>query len=76
MRGDTGQIGAASLTKARQQLLMGHVADGWTLSPNQVGSQMLLDILSQVFSLARSDLGMLLAVIGCSKSRSDGYQLQ
>lgn len=63
MRGDTGQVGAASLTKARQQLLMGHVADGWTLSSNHLTSQMLLDMLLQVFRLVCSDLGMLLAVV-------------
>lgn len=76
MRGDTGKPGAAFLTKAGQQLLMGHVTDGWTLSVNHMASQTLLDILLQVFSLALSDLGMLLAVFEYSKSRSDGCEQQ
>lgn len=76
MRGDTGKVGAAYLTKAGQQLLMGHVTHVWTLSVNRMASKMLLDILLQVFNLARSDLKLPLAVIEYSKSRSDGYQQQ
>ena len=41
-----------------------------------MASQTLLDVLLQIFSLARSDLGMPLAVIEYFKSRSDGYQQQ